>query len=393
MAPIKKDKDKGTTDANDTGTPPVIQTPSTPPQSPFSDAPKDNSYVGQGSGTAGSDIDIPEPIFQGPPPEAVEPPNAEDSKNKGKEEKEKKPIGGNLGLAGESEKTKQEGAAVLAETIIQVWEKVYMGANQLLKIPEKKIKQLTEKGEIDTRLEVPYKNQSVPLQVVINDYNKDADNVLVLEDEFKQTIHPLMTEELAKAGHGLSNLQQLGVLIAMKLGNDGIKVWQFINLKKEWFSFARDVMKNNREIEIIRNRERIQAEQSGNTNTQHVPVHGDQQTGKVVDMNAGNHDAGGNGDVGNNEDYDDPNMTLQERALRKLDPHNFRNANRNSLSDMNKAMNRRTGNAKPGKSGKMVAKTYIKSAETAVREQDDVPRAKVKGQRGRPKGAKNKRKK
>jgi len=224
-----------------TSTPTTPATKTTPPAStepvfnPLEQPVNEKPYSGSGPNGQQQVSDIPEPTYQTAPEENFIP-QKEVTKNEQKQiDKAKQAKTGNPDLAGASETEKMEGAAALATVVLTTWEQAYGGLNQVFKISEKKINKMQQAGQIDVRVEVPYKMNVAPLSTVLRDYNNDAENLLILEPEFKEAVHPLMTEEFAKSGHGMSNKGQLIFLIATKLAGDGMKAAQFISLKKRLF--------------------------------------------------------------------------------------------------------------------------------------------------------------
>jgi hypothetical protein len=353
-------------------TPPATQ--STPPAStetvfnPLEQPVNEKPYSGTGANGQQQVSDIPEPTYQTAPEEKFVP-EKEISKTEQKQiDKAKQNKNGNPDLANASEAEKMEGAAALATVVLTTWEQAYAGLNQVFKISEKKINKLQQSGQIDVRVEVPYKMSVAPLSSVFRDYNNDAQNLLVLEPEFKEAVHPLMTEEFAKSGHGMSNKGQLIFLVATKLASDGMKAAQFISLKKDYLKFAREATVSSRRVAP-----RVQQIAVAETEP---PTPNNETTGN---------------ETGEEANVQQP-MTIQQEALNRLGPPGGVNNTANfgspeTLSKLNKEHakdQRAEKKSAPKKSA--IAAVHIAHAKTSS---DPIPDGKKKG-RGRPKGSPNK---
>jgi hypothetical protein len=371
---------------NDQQTTPVVETPpvsTNVPQSgevkfnPLEQSVNEKSYSG-GAQQTGPGADIPEYQYQKPPDEVVaDAPEktftTQEKKQQEQQAQAKKDQAGNPDLKGKSDQEKTQGAAAMADGIFKAWEWLYSAINKNLKISEKTINKLQADGLIDVRLEVPYKMGVAPLTTVFRDYNNDAADMLVVEEDFKKEAHPMLTEELAKGGHGLSNIQQLGVLVTIKLINDGAKFFAFKSVKTDYINFAKDVMKGKVAP--------IHAEPAPvNTGSDEIP------TGEAVAQD---------NIVSNNTGQEDPDagLTLQEKALKKHLPggvnNSFNKGDKKKLNTLNRYHADELKNKKSA--AKKNAKAHVANAKAKVLADSDVPQSGGnKRGKGRPKGAKNK---
>ena len=332
---------------------------------PLKDAVDEKSYAGAGATpNVNPNIHIPEYVYQAPPEEVVNDIPVDNVSEAAAEKKEKeKPKAANPDMQNASEKEKHDGAAAMTDILLNTWEQLYKAGNQMMKISERQVNKLQQAGQLDMRVSVPYKMGDAPMSTVFQDLNNDADNVLVLEKEFQEEIHPLITEELAKAGHGMSNKQKLIFLISTKVVSDGMKVSQFIALKKDYLKFARE-----QTILSRRGAKKpapiVEDEISDSVSHEEVIIEENRST------------------------------TLQEEALARLGPkggvNNTANfGNKNKLRGLDKEVKKNTGKSSVKKS----AKSRIAEAKRSVAiDPDPAPTGKRKGP-GRPKGAKNKSKK
>lgn len=335
---------------------------------PLDDSVIEKSYTsGPVSGGQPLNVDIPEPSFTPPPHEAGETtPTPESFESEGSKKKESKPAG-NPDLDGASQNEKDAGAAAMASFIFSMWGKGYKAINELAKFSDKKIAKEQRAGRIDTSVLVPHQMGLQPLSRVLQDFNKDADELLVMEPEFVEEMHPLLTEELKKAGHGLSNRQQLILGILLKVGNDAQKVVSFLMLKRDYLRFARE------ETAMMRAGKGQPAQSPAPPPVAQPPIQAE-------------------------ENYEEPviepqRMTLQEEAINKLAPAGVNNTasfgKRKTLSVIEKGSK---ADRVDTKRKKTTPDARIKKAKEQVQSIGPVPTAEKKGP-GRPKGAKNKPKK
>lgn len=393
-------KTETTTTTTTTTTEQPKPTPTT--YNPLEGAVDEKAYAGaSASGNVANQnpvVDIPDHQFTPPPGEEEITPGkivtAQEKKQKEEAQKQQKVATGNPDLANKSEGEKREGAAAMADVILTGWETAYKHLSKLLMISESTVNKLQNAGQIDVRLEVPYKMTVAPLTDVFRDYNNEAADLLVLEKEFKEELHPMMTEELAKAGHGLSNAQKMWGMIGVKLVNDTIKSYSFIQTKKEYLKFAKDVMKGY---------------SGGPAPAAAAP----QEPAKVVHMTSSpgqeqeqHNDNSGVEFVDENLVHEQPEGTLQDRVLNHFVPGGINTAPPDGLgAKVNAKLNRQpvktriTKSAKPKAADKKAivkksAQSHVAAAKATVLSQG-VPTATNgvrKGIKGRPPGAKNKKK-
>lgn len=356
---------------------PVTESAPAQPYNPLAEAPIEKEYAGgpAATTTAGQPpVSIPEHTYSRPPEEAEEVPHKELTKaEEQKKKQQQKPEPANPDMIGATSEEKEQGAVALAQVVLTTWEQLYAGLNTQFKISEKTVSRLQAKGEIDPQVRVPYKMGDATLAQVIIDYNNDAANLLVVEDEFKESVMPLLTSEFQKAGHGMSPRQQLGYLMVTKLVADGIKVYQFMGLKKDYLRFAREATGLSKRPTPppppapAAPAEKTEVTESMPTDTvqdtvQDIPTYSD---GSVP--------------------VRERTMTLQERALAKHLPKGVASANKSTQRKKTQGVGRPRGSGQ----SKIAAKKHLQNAKQRI-EHDPVPTP--KGKRGRPAGSKNKRK-
>lgn len=325
---------------------------------------ENKAYVTDQPGGAQPNTVIPEHTYTAPPEEIYIPEanKTKDQKDAEKREAEKEKEPANKDFKGASDDEKTRGAEQLADVIFTTMSQLYQGANNLIKISEKKLNKLQQSGEINTNVVVPYKTGYDKLSIVLKDYNNDASNLLTVEEEWKEQVRPPLVEELAKAGHGMSNKQFLIYMFATKLATDSYKAFQFLSLKSDYLKFAR-------EQTILDRRKRRNPSQGQPVVTEPIIEHEDEviEDGEVVDN------------------------TLQAQAIAKLAPAGVNNklnlGNRDKLDSMEKAAKRNNTD------NKRIARETISSARRTVQQRasaDPVPGTQVKRKPGRPPGSLNK---
>ncbi len=377
MAVTKKNEEKTTVPEQTAPPPPGDQNPPAAENTvtnfnPLSTPVNEKNYTGldAGGNNAAQSI-IPEHTFTPPPDEDVDVPGKQFTEKEKKQQEQKAKQTANPDLQNASETEKTAGAAAMTDVILTTWEQLYKGANQFFKISEKEVNKLQHAGLIDTRVEVPYQMGWAKLSTVFQDYNKEAEDLLILEPEFKEEIHPLITEELAKAGHGMSNKQKLIYLVSTKLLADGFKSYQFINLKKDYLKFAREQMKGGASP----------ATHAANSNTETIvsnPVNQQSDNAEII----------------NEEEQQEVQVgtTLQEQVLAKHLPGGVHNAPPGHRSKEVRKHIRKDiqKNSAPVKKS---AKKHIEAAKQKVQHDPPPTAGGNKKGKGRPPGSKNKPKK
>lgn len=183
--------------------------------------------------------DLGEPTFTPPPAESNEIPRREEKKEKKEVKEEPKPFNPGLEDLPEGEKTDRARQAAVA--LISGYEMINNGANQWIKIPEKKIQKLQMAGEIDVNMSVPYEiGSEISLAGFIKEFNSQCDDVCTVDEQFKKDLTPPLTRVLAKRGHGLSDEQQIVFIVGKHAATNMFKCWQMMVASKSILDFAKE---------------------------------------------------------------------------------------------------------------------------------------------------------
>lgn len=183
---------------------------------------------------------IPEATYTPPPPDMNPIPQKEPSKaTEQKPAAPKAPF--NPDIAQLSEGDKNEAAAHLAVTVVNMYEIATNACNRLLLIPERKIRKMQMEGEIDLTVPIPYnKSQFIPLQEFIEEYNITAADTMTVDDDFKKEVIPVLTRVLQKRGHGMTDEQKLAYLFVTHAGQNGFRFLEMKAQTKQIMEFARE---------------------------------------------------------------------------------------------------------------------------------------------------------
>lgn len=218
-----------------------METPTQPQQpkksfNPLAEAVSEKTYTNSASGgISQTDLmqDIGEPSFQPPPLDVNDIPRKES--NKKPEQKQ----AFNPDMQHLSDSERNSSAAQMANFMITMYEKAHGFANEMLKIPEKKINKMQMEGTIDLDIPVPYEmGKFVPLGEFITEYNGQVAGVLVVEEEFKKNVIPPLTRVLSKRGHGMTDEQYLIFMFGQDLVTKGFQFAQFKSQTKQILTFA-----------------------------------------------------------------------------------------------------------------------------------------------------------
>jgi hypothetical protein len=217
------------------------QAPPKPSYNPLNEAVNEKSYSTSGpGGLSQNDLltDIPEPTFTPPPLDINDIPRKEGTTGSQQQQaKPKQPFNPALNELSESERNSS--AAQMAAFVMTMYEKGHEFANHQLKIPEKKIQKMQMEGTVDLTVAVPYEiGKFVQLDEFINEYNAQASDVLIVEEEFKKSVMPPLTRVLAKRGHGMTDEQYLIFMFGQDIAVKGFKFAQMKAQTKSILNFA-----------------------------------------------------------------------------------------------------------------------------------------------------------
>ncbi len=155
--------------------------------------------------------DIPEPRYTAPPINLDQPTFSQPPPPK----PEPKPF--NPEMASMPKDEQKTAVKAVAQTIISVYEWVNQIADKSLQVKQKDLDKLAMNGLIDFSIQVPVSSgssQMLSLGEVLMDYNSQAKGVIVVTEEFKKEVIPVLERVLAKRGIGMSDENLLVFLVA-----------------------------------------------------------------------------------------------------------------------------------------------------------------------------------
>jgi len=151
------------------------------------------------------DIDMTTPIGE---PNFTPPPFQKKKTNIKEEPKKHEPL--NSDLKGLSKKDVDMSAKAAAKMILQGYDWVHMLANKGLKVSEKKLTKLQAEGEINLNALIDYDyGKRMRAGEFFEEYNRQVEGVLVVSDEFKEEVTPVLERVLSKRGIGMTDEQML----------------------------------------------------------------------------------------------------------------------------------------------------------------------------------------
>lgn len=168
--------------------------------------------------------DIAEPSFE--PPTLDELDYSEEE-----EEEQEDPVFGKQDLNDLPPKEKKESSAQLVELVLQGYSALHVFGQKFATINDQKLYEKQAKGEIDLRMHIPIsETQSVGVGDFVESYNQEVAETLSVDDDFKESVRPVMERIASKKGYGLSDEQFLLVMF----GKDIIqKTAGVISLKRQ----------------------------------------------------------------------------------------------------------------------------------------------------------------
>jgi len=144
---------------------------------------------------------ISEPNFTPPPFQKKKPETKE-------EPKKREPV--NPEMKGLPKKDVDMSAKAAAKMILQGYDWIHLLANKGLKVSEKKLNKLQAEGEINLNALIDYDyGKRMRAGEFFEEYNRQVEGILVVSDEFKEEVTPVLERVLAKRGIGMTDEQLL----------------------------------------------------------------------------------------------------------------------------------------------------------------------------------------
>lgn len=113
---------------------------------------------------------------------------------------------------------------------LEVYEKAHTLGRKFVKIDDEKLTQLFLEDKLNPRMQIPVdENNSVGVKEFFESINKGADEMLVLDEDFKNKVRPVAIRVCEKRGVGMTDEQYLIFLLGQDIAT---KVASAIGLKK-----------------------------------------------------------------------------------------------------------------------------------------------------------------
>lgn len=185
---------------------------------------EEKEYTKANIKVTGNIPDISEPVFAPPTLEELD-------LTEGEEQEQEDAVFGQQNLNDLPPKEKKEANAQLVELVLQGYGALHTFGQKFATISDQKLYEKQAKGEIDLRMNIPIsETQSVGVVDFVDSYNKEIAETLSVDEEFKESVRPVMERIAAKKGYGLSDEQFLLVMF----GKDIIaKTAGVFSLKKQ----------------------------------------------------------------------------------------------------------------------------------------------------------------
>ena len=179
---------------------------------------------------------IPEPLYQQPNLDELQEDDYEDEKPKSKPSKPSKPKSGfgsddpfvNEDLQDYSKKDADDSATLMVDTFLQGYKSAHTFGQKYFTLGEEEIVKKAIKGEINPDMRIPIsQTQTISVHEFIGEFNRQVTEVLVVEDEFIESVRPVMIRVFSSRGYGLTDEQFLAVSFGKDILTKGVQLYAF----------------------------------------------------------------------------------------------------------------------------------------------------------------------
>lgn len=179
---------------------------------------------------------IPEPMYQQPNLDELQEDDYEDDKTASKKEKPSKPKKGfgsddpfvNEDLQDYSKKDADESAGLMVDTFLEGYKVAHTFGQKYFSLSEEEIVKKAIKGEINPDMRIPIsQTKTISVHEFIGEYNRQVNEVLVVDEEFIDSVRPVMIRVFSARGYGLSDEQFLMVAFGKDIVQKGAQLYTF----------------------------------------------------------------------------------------------------------------------------------------------------------------------
>lgn len=174
--------------------------------------------------------DLEEPTFEAP--------NFDDFEDSGEQE----PSSFNPAMNDLDKKEKNVATEQMVDTVLDVYGKAHLLANNFTKIKEQKITDSIQEGEIDPNLRIPIDEHgnSLALMEYIQEYNSQLADAIKLEDDFVEKVRPPMIRVFQKKGLAMTDEQYLMVTFGSDILQKGALIFQLVKQNNKMIDMWKD---------------------------------------------------------------------------------------------------------------------------------------------------------
>ena len=116
----------------------------------------------------------------------------------------------------------------LVDTVLGGYDMLHTFGKRWASITEEKLIEKEKKGEIDLRMQIMVSPvQALPLFEFVENYNKQVEDTLTVDEEFVEKVRPIMVRIAEKRGLGMTDEQNLMVLFGKDILEKGMQVIGF----------------------------------------------------------------------------------------------------------------------------------------------------------------------
>lgn len=145
--------------------------------------------------------------------------------NKTEEKVKREPV--NPEMRNLSKKEQDLAASQAAKMIIHGYEWMHQLGNKWLKVSDKKLAKLQADGEINLNAMIDYDyGKQISARNFFNEYNSQVENLLVVSQEFKDEVTPILERVLSKRGIGMTDENMLLVLFGQDIAVKTMMIFQ-----------------------------------------------------------------------------------------------------------------------------------------------------------------------
>lgn len=197
--------------------------------SPLDEPVKERAYTKGNIDSKGLVEELEEPSFEAP--------NFSDF-----DESEKEPSTFNPAMDNLDKKEQMYATEQMVDTVLDVYGKAHLLANNVTKIKEDKIAQAMENGEIDPSLQVPIDDMgnSLGLMEYVQEYNSQLSDAIKLEDDFVEKVKPPMIRVFQKKGLAMTDEQFLAVAFGTDILTKGAMIFQLVKQNNKLMTMWKD---------------------------------------------------------------------------------------------------------------------------------------------------------